>query len=189
MTCVCIKVGLEIRNGYTVRMLVIYSQTTAYIDILHLDVMPFQFILQIIDTIAESLEVTHVKYLRTNMKVKSDKLDVLHLGCFLYSTFHITHGDTEFIFSETGRDVGMRVRTYIRINAERHRSCLVHLTCYLIDHFQFCYTLDIKTENVLFQSQLDFPVTLADTRIYDFARWETCVGGCFYFTAADTVGT
>ena len=50
-------------------MLVVNTKSTAYIDVLGYDVVNLQLVLQLVDSIAQSLEVAHIKYLRTNMEM------------------------------------------------------------------------------------------------------------------------
>ena len=52
---------LEIGDGQTVGMLVVDTQSSAYVDMLHMNTMTLQLILQLVHAIAESLEVTHIE--------------------------------------------------------------------------------------------------------------------------------
>ena len=103
-------------------MVVIDTQATANIDVLHYDVMSLQLVLQLVDAVAESLEVTHVKYLTTNVEVKSQELDVLHFCSFLDDALHIAHGDTELVLCQTGCDVGMSMSAHI-MSLENKMAC------------------------------------------------------------------
>ena len=66
-----VEVSLEVWDWHTVRVVVVDAKTATHIDVLHYDVMAFELVLQFVDTIAECLEVTHVKYLTTNVEVLS----------------------------------------------------------------------------------------------------------------------
>ena len=68
------EVILKIRYCLTVGMLIINTQSTAYIDMLDADATSFQLVLQFIHTIAQGNEITHIQYLRTNVEMQSDKL-------------------------------------------------------------------------------------------------------------------
>ena len=68
---ISIEISLEIRDWHAVWMIVVYAETTTHINVLYYNMMSFQLVLQFVDTVSESLEVTHVKYLTTNMEVQS----------------------------------------------------------------------------------------------------------------------
>ena len=170
-------------------MVVIDAQATAHVDVLHLDVMSLQLILQFVDSVAESLEVTHVKYLTTNVEMETQELDVLHLGSLLDDALHIAHGDTKLVFSQARSDVGMRMRTYIRIDAEAYLGNLVLLLGEFVDDFQLRDALYVEAEDALVQTEVDFPITLAYACIYNLVGWESGIDGCLNLSSAHTVGT
>ena len=186
---VCIKVILEVRDWYTVRVVIIDAQATTYVDVLNHDMMSFQLVLQLVDSVAESLEVTHVKYLTTNVEVKSQELDVLHFCSFLDDALHIAHGDTELVLCQTGCDVGMSMSAHIRVDAEANLSYLILFFCKFIDNLKFWDALYIEAEDAFLQTEIDFPITLAYTCIYNLAGRETCLDGCLNLSSAHAVGS
>ena len=170
-------------------MVVIDTQATANIDVLHYDVMSLQLVLQLVDAVAESLEVTHVKYLTTNMEVQTQELDVLHFGSLLNHALHITHGDTKLVFSQTCCNVGMGMSTNVWVDAEANLCNLIFLLGKFVDDFQFRDALYIEAEDALVQTKVDFPITLAYTGIHNLIGRETCIDGSLNFSSAHTVGT
>ena len=87
--------------------------------------MLFQEVLELVDTIAKSLKVTHVENLTANVKVEAEKLDMLHLFDALNGRKHVFHGDTELVFSQSRSDVGMRVCSYVGVDAQADAGCRV----------------------------------------------------------------
>ena len=77
----------------------------------------FQFLLQIVDSVAERLEVAHIEYLGADVKMKPFKRDIAHVFGHLNDLLHIAHGNAEFVFCQSGRDVGMGVGSDVRIDA------------------------------------------------------------------------
>ena len=128
-------------------MVVIDTQSTAYIDVLYYDVMSLQLVLQLVDAVTESLEVSHVKYLTTNMEVQTQELDVLHFECLLNYALHIAHSDTKLVFCQACSDVGMCMRTYIRVDAETYLGNLVLLLGEFVDDFQLRDALYVEAED------------------------------------------
>ena len=64
-----VEIVLEVGQGNTVGVLVVDTQTAAYIDVLNADAVAFQLVLQLIDAIAECFEVAHVENLAANVEV------------------------------------------------------------------------------------------------------------------------
>ena len=60
---VSVEVSLEVRNGHTVGVRVVDTQTTTHVDVLYADAVADEFLLQLVDTIAECLEVAHIQNL------------------------------------------------------------------------------------------------------------------------------
>ena len=81
----------------------------------------------------------------------------------------------------------MGVRTYIGIDTESDSGNFAFGGSQFVDDFQFGYRFYIETEDIIIQSQIDFPIGFADTRIYDFISWEACFDSCTDFTATHTV--
>ena len=58
-----VEVGLKVGDGQTVRMGIVNTQSTAYIDVFHANTMLLQQVLKFVDTVTKSLEVAHVQNL------------------------------------------------------------------------------------------------------------------------------
>ena len=61
------------------------------------DIVTFQFLLQLVDTIAQSLEITHVQNLTANMEMQTYHLDIGHALGLFNDLQHITHIYAEFV--------------------------------------------------------------------------------------------
>ena len=170
-------------------MVVANAESTAYIDILNDDMIALKLVLQFVDTVAQSLEVAHVKYLTTNMEVQSHKLHVLHLCRFFYRSLHVLHGNAEFVFCKSGSDIGMSMCAHVRVDTESHSRHLASCCCKLVDNFQLGDALYIEAENILVESEVNLPVAFAHSGVY-YLRWcKTCIDGSLYLATAHAVGT
>lgn len=109
MSRISAEVSFKIRYRHAVRMLIVNAKTTTDIDILHFDVFLIQFIEDIVNPIAQSGEVSHIKDLRPYMEMETNELDILHARCLCNSRFHISHGNAELIF---GKSRGLFSRLY-----------------------------------------------------------------------------
>ena len=121
--------------------------------------------------------------------MKTQELDVLHLCSLLDDALHVAHGDTKLVFCQACSDVGMCMRTYIRVDAEAHLGNLVLLLGEFVDDFQLRDALYVEAEDALVQSKVDFPITLAYACIYNLIGWESGIDGCLNLSSANTVGT
>ncbi len=144
-------------------MLVVNTKTASHIDMLHNDAMTLQLVLQFVDTVAESLEIAHVQYLAADMEMKTHHLDMLHMGCFLNDTHHVTHGDAELVLCQSCRDIGMGMCSHIRVQTEGDTCHLPFLGGKLVDDLQFGNTFHVEAENVVVKTEVDLPVALSDT--------------------------
>ena len=108
------------------------------------------------------------------MKVESYELDVLHLAGRCNYGIHVAHCDAEFVFGKSGCYVCMGVGTHVRIDPKTYSGLISFLPCQLIDNLQFTFTLCIKAENVLFQSEINLPITFPNASIYDLGCREAC---------------
>ena len=183
------EVVVEVGNGQVVRMVVADSQTAAHVDVLQLDMLALELQLQVVDAVAECFEVAHIENLRADVEVQSDELDVLHLACYLDDVVHIAHSDAELVLGESRRDVGMRVGTYIGVDAQADASHLIFRGRQLVDYLEFGNALDVEAEDVGIEAEVDFPVTLAHAGIDYLRCGEAGAEGSTYLTSADAVGS
>ena len=63
----------------------------------------------------------------------------------------------------------MGMGTNVGIQTESHASYLILSCCQFVDNFQFRNALNVETEDVVVQSEIDFPIALADAGIDDLA--------------------
>ena len=73
------KIAFEVGYRLTVGMPVVNAETTAHVDVPDTYPAGFELIQQLVDTVAQSHKIAHIQYLRTDVEVQSDELDVLHL--------------------------------------------------------------------------------------------------------------
>ena len=170
-------------------MLVVNAQSSTHIDVLNADAVTLQFLLQLVDTVTQGFKVTHVQYLAAYVEVQSHHLNVGHLTGFLYDLQHVAHVDTELVLCQSCRDVGMRVGSHVGVQPECHAGGFAFLRSQLIDNLQFGYALHIEAEDVVIQSEIDFPVSLTYTGIDNLVAGEPCPQGCFYLASTDAVST
>ena len=99
-------------------MIVINTESTTHINMLYKNLACLKFILQFVNPITKSNKITHIEYLRTNMKVQTDTVDMLHPQSPIYHFVHIFHTDTKLILSESGSDICMGMCTYIGVDTK-----------------------------------------------------------------------
>ena len=83
----------------------------------------------------------------------------------------------------------MRMSTYIRIDTESHAGNLVLCCSQFVDDFQFWNRLNVKTKNVIIQSQIDFLVCFSYSSIYNLASRESGLDGSLDIAAAYAVSS
>ena len=72
----------------------------------------------------------------------------------------------------------MGMRTYIRIDTESYTGCFAFGGSQFVNDFQFGYGLYVEAENIIIQTQINFPVCLAYTSIDYFVCRESGLNGC-----------
>ena len=186
---VSIEVGLEVGDGHTVRVSVVDAQTTTHVDVLYADAMADELLLQLVDAIAKCLEVAHVENLRTNVEVQTYELDVRQLLSLANHGYHIAHGDTKLIFSQTSGDVGMGVGSNVRIQAERYACHFALGCCEFVDYLEFGDAFYVEAENVVIEAKIDFPIALAYTCINNLVVGEACLERSFNLAATNAISS
>jgi len=77
---------------------------------------------------------------------------------------------------------------YIGIDAQRNGCRFVFGGSQLVDHFHFGNRLNVKTENILIQCQINFPVGFSNSgKNYFFFR-KSGFNGSIYFSSTHTIG-
>ena len=128
---------------------------------LYRDAVTLQFLLQLVDTVAEGFEVTHVQYLASYVEVQAYHFDVAHVGCLFDDLQHVAHVDAELVLSQSRGDVGVCMCTHVGIQAKGHTGSLALGSRQGVDDFLLGNALYVEAEDVLIQTKVDFPVRLA----------------------------
>ena len=168
-------------------MTVVNAQTTTDIDMLYQNTAGFELVLQFIHPVTKSDEIAHIQYLRTDMEVQTDEFYILHFQSHIDHPVHVLHTDTEFVFSQTGGDIGVRMRPDIRIDTESDISDLILSGSQFVDDFQFGDRLYIETEDAIFQSEVDLPIRFPDSGKNDFIGRESGTDSGTDFSATHAV--
>ena len=119
----------------------------------------------------------------------TDQFDMPHALDPFEGSRQLAQVDTELVFLHAGRDLGVRMRVDFRIDTEGDRSDLVLPCGQLLDHLQFGDRLDVKAENVVIQSQVDFPVRLTDAGEDDLVIRESRLERRLDLAATHAIGT
>ena len=82
-----VEVGSEV--GYRLLVGVRVPKTTTHINILYSNMIQTKPSLNIVDTVTKRLEVSHIKYLRTNMEMQSNEVNMAEPYCLVNDLFHI----------------------------------------------------------------------------------------------------
>ena len=151
--------------------------------------MFFQHVLKLIDAVAQRLEVAHIEYLAADMEVQTEEINVFHLFSPPDNGKHIPHSYAEFVLSETGCYIGMRVRVYVRVDTEAHIGYPVFGLGQFVYDFKLGHAFHIEAENRGFEGQVYFPIGLAYAcKDYLFSR-ESCSKCGLNFPSAHAIGT
>ena len=95
------------------------------------------------------------------MEVQAYKFHMSQFVGFRNHVEHIAHGNTELVFSQSRRDVRMGMRPYIGVQTESHTGHFALGSCQFIDDLQFGYALYVETEDIVVETEIDFPVGLS----------------------------
>ena len=120
--------------------------------------------------------------------MQAHELHVVHRQRTVNDHVHVLHADTELVFGQTGGDVGVCMCAYIRIDTESYTGNLVLGGGQFIDDLQLGNRFNIEAEDIVVQSQVNLPVCLSDSGIYNLAGRNTCLDGRLDFAAAHTIG-
>ena len=123
------------------------------------------------------------------MKMQSDKLHILHLQSHFYHMIHVLHTNAKLVFRQSGSDIGMSMSSYIRIDAESDISHFTFSCSQFIDNLQLRNRLYIKTENIIVQTQIYFPIRLAHSGKNNLICRKTCLNSSTHFSSTHTIGT
>ena len=184
-----VEVGLEVGHGHAVGVVVVDAQSAAHVEVFQPYVAVLQVGLQVVDAVAQGLEVAHVEYLAADVEVQSDERHVLQRRGLLDDAVHVFQGDAELVFGQPRGDVGMGVGPDVGVDAEGHAGRGALAGRQFVDDFQFGNALHVEAEDVLVQREVDFPVALAHACKHRLRRRESGPQGGLYFAAAHAVGT
>ena len=123
------------------------------------------------------------------MEVQTYELYVSKLFGLADYRNHIAHGDTKLVLGQSGGDVGVRVGSHVGVQAEGHAGRLSLGSCQLVDDLQLRNALYVEAEDVVVESEVNLPITLAYAGEDDFRAGEACLHTGFYLAAAYAVGS
>ncbi len=123
------------------------------------------------------------------MAMDADQSDMFQTADQVQYLSELAQVDAEFVFFHAGRDLGMRMCVYFRIDTEGDRGYFILGGSQFIQNLKFGSRFYVKAENIVVQSQVDFPVCFAYTGVNDFAGGETRIECRLYFATAHTVST
>ena len=94
--------------------------------------------------------------LRSDVHLHADNLNVAHSGRAFINRPYLIQCDAELVLLGTGRDVLMRMRVDIRVDAQC--DWRAHFLCAgdALDRLQFSFTLDVEAVDASLQRVLDF---------------------------------
>ena len=145
--------------------------------------------LQVVYTVTQSLEVAHVKYLRTNMEMESDNFNIIYRLSLINNLIHVLHGYAELVLSKTGSNVGMGVSSDVRIDTERYTGLLAVLLCKFVNHLKLGYRLYIEACDIVLKSEFYLPIALAYSSIYYAVGRKASLKCRLYFATTYTICT
>ena len=186
-----VEIALEIRYGEVVRMFVEDTESTAYVDMLNdrpagqgLDVGD-----ELVDAVGELCERRHVGYLRADVEMQPEEIDVMQQARHLDGRGQGGDGDAELILFETGGYFRVRVCVDIRVHAQADPSGEVELVGDVVDDGQFLGGLHIEAEDMLLEGIAYLVVGLGNTGKDYLICIKPCLDGGFDLTTADTIGS
>ena len=83
----------------------------------------------------------------------------------------------------------MSMSSYIRIDTESDISHFTFSCSQFIDNLQLRNRLYIKTENIIVQTQIYFPIRLAHSGKNNLICRKTCLNSSTHFSSTHTIGT
>ena len=102
-------------------------------------------------------ERLRLRDLRTDVHLHADNLDVAHSGCAFINRADLIQCDAEFVLLGAGRDVLMRVRVDIRVDAQCDWRAHVLCAGDALNQIQFSFTLDVEAVEPLAPVRTRFP--------------------------------
>src|SRR5574344_729127 len=121
--------------------------------------------------------------------MQSDHLDVCQLTGMPDNGKHVAHGNAKLVLRQPCSNVGMGVRSHIRIQAEGYASRLSLSGGKFVDNFQFRNAFYVEAKNVPIQAQINFPVAFSHTGIHNLIAGEPYTQAGLDLTTADAVGS
>ena len=149
----------------------------------------FQRVLQLIDSITQRFKVAHIQYLAANMKMETDKINILHLFSTLDNGEHIPHSDTEFVLCQTCFYIIMCVRSNVWIDAKAYICHLLLGICQFVYDFKLRHTFHIEAENRGFKCQIYFPIGLSYACKNYFVSRKSRFNCSLNFSSAHAIGS
>jgi len=134
-------------------------------------------------------EGSGIEQLRADMAVDAGDLNVRQGSGAAVERQRIVVGDAELGFLEAGRDIGVRLRVDVRIDAQADRRFLAALARHFVEAFEFGGGFDVEAEDAGIQRLFHFRRRLADAGEDDFLRIGTGGQDALQLTAGHNVET
>ena len=119
--------------------------------------------------------------------MQTHKANVPKLTASTDYTYHILHCNTKLVFCKSGRNVGMSMCPYIRIDTETDISNLAHPLGNLSNNLQLGNAFHIEILNTGIKSQLNLPVSLAHSGKNNLVCRKSTLHTCLDLPSAYTV--
>lgn len=162
-----IEIRFEIWNWIGVGIVIIDTETAAYVDCLERDALGCEMLLQSVDFVAKQSVRLHVSELRADMEMKSGQLYAGELQRLVDDSVEVAQVDAEFILIETGGDIVVRVRIDVGVDTERNfRGKATRRGEFRYD-LKFGQRLHVETAYAYAEGIVDFVVRFTDTGKHD----------------------
>ena len=171
------EVAFEIGYGQMVRMLVVDSQSPAYIDVADRQAVAPEPRCDAVHAVAKRHEIGHVQDLRPYVEMQAAIAHVLHSQNLPQHPFHLFVENAELVLRQARGDVGVGVRAYIGIHADAHRRHGPHLPGQGVYHLQFGHRLHVEAGNSEREPQADVLIGLPHPGEHYPLGGEACLEG------------
>jgi hypothetical protein len=135
--------------------------------------------------VAERFEVGD---LAADMHVDADGFDIGQFGDALIDFARALIGNAELVLALTSRDLGVRARIDVRIDADGDAGCEAHVASDHRETFEFGFALDVETLDTGGEALAHFGDGFCDAREDDLFGRNAGGEGALQFAARDDVG-
>ena len=183
-----VEVSREIRHRQMVGVLVFDAQSTSDVDVPR--AYPHQFHLAdaIVHPVAQRHEITHLEYLRADVKMQAAELQMREFQGKADGVFQLGMVYAELVLRKPGGDVGVSVGAYVRIDPDADERNGIHLRRQLLDDAHFRSGFHVEAAYARLQAEADFIVPLAHSGEDYRLRSESGIERGAYLSPADAIG-